>query len=134
MLAVEGVRAANRNDWDGAYTDFLRAYSLDPYSAFSLNNRAFAAEHEGDLESAQFFYEKARKAFNANAPVGTATRLSAQGMSLSAVAGDSNAKVESALDEYSRQRRRETAPVELTPRGSGPAAPQAPRETPDNIQ
>jgi hypothetical protein len=31
-------------------------------SAFSLNNRGYVAEMDGDLETAQFFYGKARKA------------------------------------------------------------------------
>src|SRR5579863_1923575 len=78
MLAYHGVSAINKNDWASAKQDFLRAYSLDPQSAFSLNNRGYVAEKEGDLESAQFFYEKARRASDSTARVGLATRLSAQ--------------------------------------------------------
>jgi Flp pilus assembly protein TadD len=117
MYTLRGVHAENANDWTEARQDFLRAFALDPASAFSLNNRGYVAEREGDLETAQYFYEKARRANDANAKVGLATRLYAQGQALSAVASDSNEKVDNALDIYSRQRKRSSATVELTPRG-----------------
>ena len=118
MLNMRGVFAANQNDWSAAKQDFLRAYSLDPESAFSLNNRGFVAEREGDLESAQFFYGKARRASDANNRVGFATQRFAEGQALFTVATDSDRKVDGALDVYSRERHRETGPVELTPRGN----------------
>lgn len=119
-LTVHGVYSANQNDWNTARQDFLHAYTLDPNSAFTLNNRAYVAEHDGDLETAQYFYEKARRASDAGARVGSATRVNAQGQPLVIVAEGSNEKVDTALDEYSRQRRNEKGPVELTPRGSNP--------------
>ena len=125
MLTLHGVYAANQNDWTAARRDFLRAYDLDPNSAFTLNNRAYVAEHDGDLESAHFFYEKARKATDSGSRVGMATQQAAQGQQLGKVADSSNAKVDTALDEYSRQRRNQQGPIELTPRGSG-----APMDTP----
>ncbi|HLY42708.1 MAG TPA: tetratricopeptide repeat protein [Terracidiphilus sp.] len=118
MLNTRGVFEANENDWVAAKDDFLRAYSLDPTSAFSLNNRGYVAEKDGDLETAQFFYMKARQAEGANALVGLATQQSAQGQSLSHVSNDSTYKVEGALDVYSQQRRRQTGPIELVPRGA----------------
>ncbi len=118
MLSMRGVFAANQNDWSDAKHDFLRAYSLDPESAFSLNNRGFVAEREGDLESAQFFYEKARRASDANNRVGFATARFAEGRALSTAATDSDRKVDGALDVYSRERHMETGPVELTLRGN----------------
>lgn len=121
-----GVSAANQNDWPAARQDFLTAYSLNPQSAFSLNNRGYVAERDGDLETAQFFYEKARKADDSSVRVGLATRQFAEGQNLVSVAADSNEKVDSALDEYSRQRRRETGPIELTPRGGAEPAPETP--------
>jgi len=54
-----------------------------------------------------------------------ATQLAAQGQQLGKVADSSNARVDTALDEYSRQRRNQQGPIELTPRGSG-----APMDTP----
>jgi Flp pilus assembly protein TadD len=120
-LTVHGVYAANQNDWNTARQDFLHAYTLDPNSAFTLNNRAYVAEHDGDLETAQYFYEKARRASDAGARVGIATRIQAQGQPLVIVAEGSNEKVDTALDEYSRQRRNQKGPIELTPRGNNPA-------------
>jgi Flp pilus assembly protein TadD len=130
-LNIRGVLAANQNDWVTARQDFLQAYALDPLDAFSLNNRGYVAEMDGDLESAQFFYEKAQKAGDSNARVGLATQPLAEGKSLLTVASSSNNGVDGALDRYSEARRRETGPIELTPRGSaGPgssgAAPQRP--------
>jgi tetratricopeptide (TPR) repeat protein len=148
MFNLRGVYAANQNDWSTAEQDFLRAYSLDPADAFSVNNRGYVAEHQGDLESAQFFYEKAKRSGDASDRVGVATERSAEGHSLLNVAEESNRKVDGALDAYSRQRHLETAPVELTPRGAGaapdftvppatkPAAPESgqPATPPQNPQ
>lgn len=120
MLTLQGVHAANQNDWTTARKDFIDAYKLDPGNAFALNNAGFVAEHDGDLETAQFFYEKARNATNARMRVGMATQLAAQGQPVGAVASDSTDKVDNALDAYARQRRNEKAPIELTPRGNNP--------------
>lgn len=117
MYTLRGVYAANQNNWQGAREAFLHAYALDPGSAFALNNRGYVAEHDGDLETAQYFYEKARRAENAGARVGLATDLDAQGKPLGIVANGSNDKVDTALEAYSRQRRGQQGPIELTPRG-----------------
>ena len=119
MLNMRGVFAANENNWSAAKQDFVRAYALDPGSAFSLNNRGYVAEQEGDLESAQFFYQKAKRANDANSRVGFATRQFAEGQAIFTVSADSDRKVDGALDIYSRERHMETGPVELTPRGNG---------------
>jgi len=130
MYTLRGVHEENANNWTAAREDFLHAYALDPTSAFSLNNRGYVAEREGDLETAQYFYEKARRADNSNAKVGLATKLYAQGLALSAVANDSNEMVDSALDIYSQRRKRQGAPVELTPRGGTPET--TPETKPDS--
>ena len=124
MFTMRGVAAANQNDWKAARQNFLKAYSLNPRSAFSLNNRGYVAERDGDLETAQFFYEKARKADDSGVRVGLATRRVAEGQDLLSVAADSTQKVDYALEQYSQQRRRETGPIELTPRGANPDANQ----------
>jgi Flp pilus assembly protein TadD len=129
MLSIRGVFAVNQNEWASAREDFLRAYSLDPTSAFTLNNRGYVAERDGDLETAQFYYGKAQKANNAGSRVGFATQLSAEGQSLGVVATDSNEKVDNAIDAYGQQRRRQTGPIELTPRG-GSLTPSQPNEPP----
>lgn len=120
MFTLRGVSATNQNEWSAARQDFLHAYSLDPGSAFSLNNRGFVAEMDGDLETAQFFYDKARKADDSNVRVGLATQHSAEGKRLSTVAIDSNHQVDGELDKYSQDRRRQGGPIELTPRGNTP--------------
>ena len=119
MLTIRGVFEVNQNDWAAARQDFLAAYSLDPTSAFTQNNRGYVAEKDGDLETAQYFYGKAQRADNAASRVGFATQMTAEGQSLGTVASSSNDKVDDALEVYSQQRRRQAAPVELTPRGAG---------------
>lgn len=129
LLSEQGVSAENENDWPTAKRDFMQAYALDPVNAFSLNNRGYVAEREGDLESAQFFYQKARQADGAGLPVGLATSPSAKGKALSQVAAQSDIQVDEAIDVYSRQRRGRPGSVELTPRGA--AAAGAPSATPE---
>jgi Flp pilus assembly protein TadD len=124
MLALRGVTASNQNDWLEARQDFLHAYSINPSSAFSLNNRGFVAEMDGDLETAQFFYEKARMAGDSSARVGLATQHGAEGQKLLSVAAGSNQQVDRELEQYSIDRRSQTGPVVLTPRNSAPTAPQ----------
>lgn len=134
LLTVQGVTATNRNDWPAAKEDFLHAYSLNPDAAFSLNNRGYVAEMEGDLETAQFFYEKARKAADSSARVGLATRRGAEGKKLSAVAIESDHLVDGEVDKYSQARHSETAPIELTPRGAAPEGESsAPPERPSSF-
>ncbi len=126
MLAVRGVSATNHNDWATARQDFLEAYSLDPQSAFSLNNLGYVAEMDGDLETAQFFYERARTAEDAKAHVGLATQRSAEGMNLFAVAGDSDQKVDTKITEENQARQRQRSPVELKHRDNTPVVEPAP--------
>jgi len=129
LLSEQGVFAENENDWATAKSDFMNAYALDPSNAFSLNNRGYVAERDGDLESAQFFYLKARQAYGADLPVGLATSPSAKGQALTRVAAQSEIQVDGALDVYSRERRGQPGSVELTPRGA--AAAGAPSATPE---
>ena len=55
---------------------------------------------------------------DSGARVGLATQRFAEGKDLLSVASDSNEKVDYALEQFSQQRRRETGPIELTPRGA----------------
>jgi Flp pilus assembly protein TadD len=130
---IRGVYEENQNQWDASRADFLRAYELDPNGAFSLNNRGYIAERDGDLETAQFYYNKALKANDSALRVGLATNRAAEGRALLDVANDSNQKMDSALRLYSAQRHAETAPVQLTPRGPGQdSATPAPRSQPSS--
>jgi Flp pilus assembly protein TadD len=132
LLNVRGVSATNRNDWQSARRDFLKAYSLDPNSAFSLNNLGYVSERDGDLETAQFFYMKAQQAGDANARVGLATASAAEGEHLDVVAADSGQKVGGELDRYKQARHAESGNVELERRdgtpvdNTTPAPPAAP--------
>jgi hypothetical protein len=83
---------------------------------------------DGDLETAEFFYEKAAKAADANARVGLATRRDAEGRQLISVAADSDGKVNGALEIYSEQRHLQTAPIELSPRGGTTTNDSAPAQ------
>jgi Flp pilus assembly protein TadD len=132
LLNVRGVSATNRNDWQSARRDFLKAYSLDPNSAFSLNNLGYVSERDGDLETAQFFYMKAQQAGDANARVGLATTSAAEGEHLDVIAADSDQKVGGELDRYKQARHAEPGNVELERRdgtpvdNTTPAPPAAP--------
>lgn len=126
-FTLRGVLASNQNDLAAAKDNFLQAYTLSPNSAFSLNNRGYVAEMDGDLETAQYFYDKARRANDSAARVGMATQHAAEGSQLSIVATDSDKQVDSELDKYSQERRRQTGPIELTPRDNAPAVPQNPQ-------
>lgn len=130
MLTYRGVAAVNRNDWETAKKNFLQAYKLDPNDAFTLNNAGYVAERNGDVETAQFFYTRARQAGSANARVGLATRSPAEGQPLIAVAADSNQAIDRELARYHRQRRQETGPIELIPRGPGATNPPANQQKP----
>jgi tetratricopeptide (TPR) repeat protein len=141
LLAVRGVSATNRNDWKTARADFLKAYSLDPNSAFSLNNLGYISERDGDLETAHFFYMKALQANDANARIGLASNSAAEGQRLGAVATDSNQKVGGEIDRYRRERhaepgnveleRRNGTPVEGSQTAPPPRSPEAPPPAPN---
>ena len=120
LLAVRGVSATNRNDWPTARKDFLKSYSLDPYSAFSLNNIGYLSERDGDLETAEFFYARAEKAEDAKVRVGLATRSSAEGKHISAVAVDSDQKVDGRIIQENQAIRRHAGPIELKHRDDTP--------------
>jgi Flp pilus assembly protein TadD len=112
-LNLRGVSAVNRNDLRSADEDFRKAYALDPNSAFTLNNIAFVAELDGDRETAEFFYDRARQAGGANAIVGVASRRTDEGKKLFAVAADSDTRVEAKVTLDRDALRRLNEPVVL---------------------
>ncbi len=130
MLNLRGVAAVNRNDWSEADQDFKRAYELDPFSAFSLNNAGYVSEMDGDLETAQFFYDKARNAQDSGFAIGLATHRAAEGLQLTAVANDNDQKVDDRIEQERIARQREGGPIELKRRDNTPIeenpAPSAP--------
>jgi Flp pilus assembly protein TadD len=119
-LTLRGVSALNRNDWHNASQDFLQAYSLDPNNAFTINNLGYVAEMDGDLETASFFYEKAQKGEGANEHVGLASRRSADGMRLFAVADQSDQKVDAKMEAETAKRRQQGGAIQLRRRDGKP--------------
>src|SRR5689334_5981658 len=61
-LNQRGVSALNANDRTKARQYFEQAYKLDPNDAFALNNMGYVAELNGDRESADYYYAKAKEA------------------------------------------------------------------------
>lgn len=129
-LNFRGVEAINRNDWRDATQNFRAAYSLDPNSAFSLNNLGYVAEVGGDPESAQFFYERARQANGANSRVDLASGKAAEGAPLFEVSGDNVQKVGSRIAQEAAIRREQPGPVQLKHRDNTPVV--EPSEPPGN--
>jgi Flp pilus assembly protein TadD len=132
-LNLRGVSAVNRNDLRAAEEDFRKAYALDPNNAFSMNNIGYVSEMQGDQETAQFFYDRARQALGASTTVGVASRATAEGKKLFAVSDDSNARVEARVTQERDALRRQNEPVLLRRRDNSiveePSQPAAPTQT-----
>jgi Flp pilus assembly protein TadD len=131
-LNLRGVSAVNRNDLQTANVDFRKAYAVDPYNAFTLNNIGYVAEIEGDRETAQFFYDRAQQAGGANAKVGVATQHGAEGRKLVAVAADSDTKVGAKVTQERDAMRKENRnqPVALRRRDNSVVDESAPPALP----
>jgi Flp pilus assembly protein TadD len=127
QLNLQGVASINRNNRKDARQYFQQAYALDQENAFSLNNLGYLAELDGDSETAQVYYEKARIAQRANVRVGSATTRSAEGMKLFEVANDSNHKIDIKIAEQREARRRETGPIQLKRRDGKPVDQENPQ-------
>jgi Flp pilus assembly protein TadD len=132
-LNLRGVSAVNRNDLRAANEDFRSAYKLDPNNAFTLNNIGYVSELEGDRETAQFFYERARQAGGANATVGVATRRTEEGRKLFAVAADNNQEVEAKVTQDRNTLRRQHEPVVLRRRDNSIVDESGQLSAPANI-
>ncbi len=112
-LNLRGVSAVNRNDLRTADADFRKAYALDPNNAFTLNNIGYVAELEGDQETAEFYYDHARQSLGATATVGVATRKTAEGRKLFAVAEDSDSHIQDKVAQERQSLQRQGGPVVL---------------------
>jgi Flp pilus assembly protein TadD len=130
---LRGVSAVNRNDLTTAQQDFRAAYALDPNNAFAINNIGYLSEMQGDQETAEFFYDRAKIGTGANASVGLATRRAAEGSKLLQVASANDAKVQAKTVEERNMRRQRNEPIVLRHRDNTlvveptatPAAPPA---------
>jgi Flp pilus assembly protein TadD len=129
-LNLRGVAAINRNDFRSAAQSFRSAYALDPNNAFALNNIGYLAEMQGDRETAQFFYDRARSAAGAGATVGFASTSRAEGAKLFEVARENDSKVETKVSQEREVRRRQNEPIVLRHRDNTlvnePATPPQP--------
>jgi Flp pilus assembly protein TadD len=112
-LNLRGVSAINRNDLSAADRDFRSAYALDPDNAFALNNMGYLSEIQGDPETAQVFYDKAKAVRGANTTVALATRRSAEGLKLGQVASESDTKVGTKVLQDQQARRQQPEPIQL---------------------
>ena len=132
-LNTRGVSAINRNDFKLARQYFEEAYKLDPKNAFALNNMGYLAEADGDRETADFYYGKAKEAEQANTRVAYATRKDVEGEKLVTVANTSDASVNKAMEEAAAALRMEGGPVVLHNRDSSvvtePLLPPKPETT-----
>ncbi len=129
-LDTRGVAAINRNDYKLARQYFEQAYKLDPKNAFALNNMGYLAELDGDRETADFYYDKAREADQSSMKVAYASRKDVEGMKLSSVAGDSDDAVNKATEEAAALRRADNSPVVLRYRDNQPVMEPAVPPTP----
>lgn len=127
-LNLRGVSALNRNDGRTARTYFEQAYKLKPDDPFTLNNMGYVAELDGDQESAEFFYARAREHQRADARVDIASRREAEGRSIGTVANQNDAAVEQQIEALLAAKRRQTGPVVLKRRDGSPADPAPERE------
>jgi len=119
-LNTRGVAAINRNDYKLAKQYFQQAYKLDPENAFALNNMGYLAELDGDRETADFYYDKAKEADQSSMKVAYATRKDVEGMKLASVADNSDSAVNQAMDEAEALRRAQGGPVVLRYRDNRP--------------
>jgi Flp pilus assembly protein TadD len=130
-LSFRGVAALNRNDQDGARQYFQQAYALGQNYSFSLNNIGYLAELDGDLETAQDFYKRARTADRGKMRIGLATRGSAEGMTLAEVAAGNDKQSEATITEKHNSRLRDNVPIRLQQRNPAHADPEPHRSPPD---
>lgn len=123
LLNLRGVSALNRNDSEEAQKLFQQAYKLDPQNGFAINNMGYIAELQGDRETADFYYARAKEAEHADSTVRMATRKEAEGQKLGEVAQTSDAKVQAAMASTVEARRRSGEPVELRRRDNSIVEP-----------
>jgi len=113
QLNLRGVSAVNRNDLRSAEEAFRKAYALDPNNAFAQNNIGYVSELEGDRETAEFFYARARQSTGASAVAGVASRSTAEGKKLDAIAGDNTTRVDTKVAKERDTLQRQNEPAVL---------------------
>jgi Flp pilus assembly protein TadD len=133
-LNLQGVSALNRNDRKSARQSFQQAYKLAPEDAFTLNNIGYVAELDGDRETADFYYGKAREAERRNTKVGVATRREAEGKKLTEVADNNGNMVQSRIKATQDLRKQQQGQVVLRRRDNSVVTNERPPEEPETDQ
>jgi Flp pilus assembly protein TadD len=132
-LNLQGVFALNHNQRDQARQLFEQAFKLDPNNAFSLNNMGYVSEMNGDRETAQEYYEAARRAQDARAKVTVANRPEVVGQALTQVASDNSQSTENAMETNRQVRQKQGGPIQLKRRDNTPVIePATPPQTNPN--
>jgi Flp pilus assembly protein TadD len=131
-LNLRGVSALNRNDRKAARSFFEQANKLDPNNAFTLNNMGYLAELDGDKETANYLYARARAAEASGTVVGVATRREAEGKRLERVAIGNEDVVARRMEQERKLRQQLNEPVQLKRRDGSvvvePVNPSPPAE------
>ncbi len=127
-LNLRGVSALNRNDRKAARSFFEQANRLDSHNAFTLNNMGYLAELDGDKETANYLYSRARAAQEAGTVVGVATKREAEGKRLERVANTNEGVVAQRMEQDRVQRRRSNEPVQLKRRDGTPVVEEQPAQ------
>ena len=131
ILNLRGVSALNRNDRRTGREFIQQAFKLAPEDAFTLNNMGYLAEMDGDRETADFYYERAREANQKNARIAVATRKEVEGKKIGDVADNTDQLVESQMEEAREARSHEGGPVVLLRRDNSTVAePDKPAHEP----
>jgi tetratricopeptide (TPR) repeat protein len=133
-LNLRGVSALNRNERRKAREMFEQAYKLDETNAFTLNNMGYVAELDGDRETADYYYAKAKEANRADVRVAVATRRDAEGLRLGQVADTNGQIVNEAFREEVEAKRRAGGPIVLRRRDNTPVIDPATPQSPPNDQ
>lgn len=121
-LNLRGVSAINRNDSRLARQYFEQAFKIDPNNSFTLNNMGYLAEIDGDRETAQYLYAKAREAESSESRVALATRREVEGQRMGAVAEINDQTVSDAQQRDLEVRRQQGGPVVLLKRDNSMVA------------
>ena len=133
-LNQRGVSALNRNDRATGRKYFLQAYKLEPEDAFTLNNMGYVAELDGDRESADYYYAKAKEAENHDRHVTLASRREDEGKKLVDVADKNDNKAEASLQAQQELNRRQGKTPVLLERRDHRAATSSDNNTDQNPQ
>lgn len=124
-LNLRGVSAMNRNDRRLASQYFRQAYKIDPHNSFTLNNMGYLAETDGDRETADYFYARAREAQSNDDKIVLATRRDVEGLRVGAVAAVNDQTVIEAQQRDLEARRRKGGAVSLMLRNNTPVVEPA---------